>query len=319
MSGSMASTSGASRAGHGIPAGHDRNARRWAQGAHRAIRRVPRVHQVLADLLRSCKRRGMSPRFWPSGRALGFGPRCARCSPTPANSAAGFTSRPTCSTPYPSRRSPAPRSPWPRSIMPRTASTFSPRQGVRRLLRLHMAQSGRQDHRQPRRVAGALPPRRALGASTHDQSHQVDLRHGRLRQRVTHGPRLTGRGCGDGVQAHRVRPATLARGRCRAVRTRQPRTVHCCLLAAGGVRTGHSARSTTHLRDGLRNSGKEPGLGRSGRAVRAFRASRRRRVRREVRRPGLRHCGWLASHSCTGIVCAAAYPVGNMTSPRVVR
>jgi putative transposase len=38
---------GPPRPGQGVPAGDDRRARRWPQGADRAVRRVPRVHRIL--------------------------------------------------------------------------------------------------------------------------------------------------------------------------------------------------------------------------------------------------------------------------------
>ena len=50
-----------------------------------------------ADLLRDCKRRGMTARCWPSRRGpWGSGGRCGRCSRLPRNNAAGFISRPMC-------------------------------------------------------------------------------------------------------------------------------------------------------------------------------------------------------------------------------
>ena len=48
-----------------------------------------------ADLLRDCRRRGMTaPVLAVGDGALGFWKACARCSPRPASSDAGFTSRP---------------------------------------------------------------------------------------------------------------------------------------------------------------------------------------------------------------------------------
>jgi putative transposase len=56
-----------------VPAGDDRGARRRREGAHRARRRVARVERILADLLRSCKRRGMrAPVLAVGDGALGF-------------------------------------------------------------------------------------------------------------------------------------------------------------------------------------------------------------------------------------------------------
>jgi transposase-like protein len=53
-----------------------------------------------ADLLRDCKRRACEPRCWLSATGRwGSGRRCVTCSPKPASSAAGSTSRPTSSTP----------------------------------------------------------------------------------------------------------------------------------------------------------------------------------------------------------------------------
>ena len=50
-----------------------------------------------ADLLRSCKRRGMQARCSPSATGRwGSGQRSARCSPTPVSSGAGSTRSPTC-------------------------------------------------------------------------------------------------------------------------------------------------------------------------------------------------------------------------------
>jgi hypothetical protein len=60
-----------------------------------------------AGLLRSARRRGMAaPVLAVGDGALGFGPRSARCSRRPANSAAGSTRSPTSSTRCPSRPKP---------------------------------------------------------------------------------------------------------------------------------------------------------------------------------------------------------------------
>ncbi|MDX6585129.1 MAG: hypothetical protein QOI10_4313 [Solirubrobacterales bacterium] len=75
-----------------------------------------------ADLLRSCKRRGMSaPVLAVGDGALGFWAALREVSPTPASSAAGSTSRPTYWAPCPAR----PWSHWPAPVPDSTAASSS--------------------------------------------------------------------------------------------------------------------------------------------------------------------------------------------------
>jgi transposase-like protein len=110
-------------------------------------------------------------------------------------------------------------------------------QGVRRHLRREVPQGRREDHRGPRRAAGLLRlPRRALGASAHDQPDRVDLRHRPAPHEGHQGPGLPRRGASDGVQAHPGHRAPPACGQRRAARATG--TSRC------GVQ-GRQARRTT--------------------------------------------------------------------------
>jgi putative transposase len=126
-----------------------------------------------ADLLRSCKRRGMrAPVLAVGDGALGSGRRCARCSPTPRSSRAGSTSRRTSWRPCRSPRIRARRRHWRRSTTPRTRPCTQSGPGVRGRLRSQVAKGGRQDHRARRCAAGVLRlPGRALDPPAHYESH----------------------------------------------------------------------------------------------------------------------------------------------------
>jgi transposase-like protein len=81
---------------------------------------------------------------------------------------------------------------------------------------------GREDHRGPRRAAGVLRlPSRALDPPPHDESDRVDVRDRAAAAASYQGTRLAGRWGGDGLQAHRVRSNQVA-GRQRAP-PRRPR------------------------------------------------------------------------------------------------
>ena len=85
-------------AGEGLPAGHDRRASRWAQGAGGARRRVPGVADSWGDLLREARApRHAGRKSCQSATApLGSGRPFGRCFPTPASSGAGGTRSATC-------------------------------------------------------------------------------------------------------------------------------------------------------------------------------------------------------------------------------
>ena len=78
-------------------------------------------------------------------------------------------------------------------------------EGVRGRVRSQVAQSGGQDQRRSGRAAGVLgPPRRALDPPADHEPDRVDLRHRPAPAAGYQGTRLPGRRGGNGVQADRI-------------------------------------------------------------------------------------------------------------------
>ncbi len=117
---------GPPRTGQGVPAGDDRVRADGTKGLIAVADGFRESYESWADLLRSCKRRGMAaPVLAVGDGALGLLEGCVRRSPKPRNSVAGSTSVATFSPPCPSRRTRARMLPWRRSKPPRTRTTPS--------------------------------------------------------------------------------------------------------------------------------------------------------------------------------------------------
>ena len=91
-------------------------------------------------------------------------------------------------------------------------------------------------------------PARALGSSAHDQPHRVNLRHRPSPDEGHEGPGLEGRRPGHGVQAHRGRPAAVARGQ--RTSPRRARTRRRPLRQGPPRRTTHRRRRSRSQRRG---------------------------------------------------------------------
>jgi hypothetical protein len=132
-------------------------------------------------------------------------------SPPPASNAAGSTRSPTSSTRSPSPHSPARGPRWPRSGTPKTASTPRPLPAPSWP---STAPSGPKRSRSSPTTStccwSATTTRRALGPPACHEPDRVDLRHRPPSAAGHQGARIAGGRRGDGVQAHRVRPATVA-------------------------------------------------------------------------------------------------------------
>ena len=102
--------------------------------------------------------------------------------------------------------------------------------------RRQVSQGRREDHRRPGRAAGVLQlPGRALDPFEDNESDRINVRDRPAPQQGHQGTRFPGGRAGDGIQAHRVRRATLA-GRQRTA-PRRPRASRRPLRERGDRRT----------------------------------------------------------------------------------
>ena len=182
-----------------------------------------------ADLLRSCKRRGMrAPVLAVGDGALGFWSAVRTVFPETREQRCWFHKISNVLNCLPKSAQPGAKAAlaeiWNAEDKDHADQG---REGVRRRLRRQVAQGRREDHRRPRRAAGLLRlPRRALGPPAHDQPDRVHLRHRPVAAAGHQGTRLPGRGRGDGVQAHRVRTGQVACGQRTPPRRPRPRRGH---------------------------------------------------------------------------------------------
>jgi len=192
-----------------------------------------------ADLLRSCKRRGMTaPVLAVGDGALGFWKALREVYPRHHRAALLVPCLRQCVGRVTEVGAPGGEGRAGGDLQrrgPRARTQGSP--GVRRPLRRQVAQGDGEDHRPPRRAPGLLRlPRRALDPPTDDQSDRVHLRHRKTSAAGHEGTGLEGRRGGDGVQTHRVRPTPLA--------SRQRPAAHCPGPRRCEVREGQARRTT---------------------------------------------------------------------------
>jgi len=182
-----------------------------------------------ADLLRSCKRRGMrAPVLAVGDGALGFWKALREVFPETKEQKCWWHRMANVLN-APAEVCASRRQGRARGNLQRRGQ--SPRsqigQGVRGRLRRQMAQGRRQDHRRPRRPARLLRlPRRALDPPAHHESDRVDLRDREASAAGHQGTRLQSRRSRHGVQAHRVRTGSLARSERAASRCPRPSRRH---------------------------------------------------------------------------------------------
>jgi putative transposase len=141
-----------------------------------------------ADLLRSCRRRGMrAPVLAVGDGALGFWKALRNCSPRPMSSGAGSTSSRMFLPPFRSRRIRAQKRRWRRSTTPKIATTLLPPPKRSKPTTAQVAQGHHQDHRPPRRAGRLRLPSRELGLRMTNPIEST-FATVRLRTRVTKGP-----------------------------------------------------------------------------------------------------------------------------------
>ena len=133
-----------------------------------------------ADLLRSCRRRGMTaPVLAVGDGALGFWKAVREVFPDTREQRCWFHKSGQCPC-RPAEVGAPGREGRARGDLQRRGQRPRPSrgQGVRGRLRRQVAQGGREDHRRPRRAAGVLRlPRRALDPPADHEPDRVDLRH----------------------------------------------------------------------------------------------------------------------------------------------
>jgi putative transposase len=166
-----------------------------------------------ADLLRDCKRRGMAAPVLAIGDgALGFWAALRDVFPATREQRCWFHKIANVLNALPKSAQPGAKAAlaeiWnaeDREHAEAAARSFVAEYGTK------WPKGGREDHRRPRRAAGVLQlPRRAPGPPAYHEPARVDLRHRSPSAAGHQGARIAGGRRGDGVQAHRVRPATVA-------------------------------------------------------------------------------------------------------------
>ena len=219
-----------------VPAGHDRGARRRAQGARRARRRLPRVDRVVggpAARLRPARDACAGARDRATARS-GSGARCGRCSPGTREQRCWFHKIANVLGALPKSAHPGAKKAlaeiWNAEDRQHALDAVSRVQGR---LRSEVRQGRREDHRRSRGAAGVLRlPRRALDPPAHHEPDRVDLRHRPAPHEDHPRARITRGRAGDGVQADRGRPGPLARGQRPTPGRARPRRRHCSSTAS---------------------------------------------------------------------------------------
>jgi len=161
-----------------------------------------------ADLLRDCKRRGMTaPVLAVGDGALGFWKAVRDVFPETAEQRCWWHKIGNVLAALPKSAHPGAKS-LGGDLQRRGQDPRGRRgQGLRGRVRHQVAEGDSEDHRRPRRAARVLRlPRRALGAPADHEPDRIDLRHRAVAAARHQGPRLPGRRRRDGVQADRVRP-----------------------------------------------------------------------------------------------------------------
>jgi len=205
-----------------VPAGNDRGACRWPQGAHRAGRWVPGVRRVVGDLLRDCARRGMrAPVLAVGDGALGFWNALAEVFPQAREGRCWF------------HKTANVLAALPRSAHPGAKKALAEIWGAedkahaQAAVKAFKASYGAKFPKATAKITDDAEE--LLAFYGYPCEHWVHLRTTnpiestfatvRHRTKVTKGPGLPGSGPGDGVQADRVSPGPLAR--------RQSTPPHC--------------------------------------------------------------------------------------------
>ena len=167
-----------------------------------------------ADLLRSCRRRGMTaPVLAVGDGALGFWKALREVFPATREQRCWFHVSSNVLPPCRSRRTQVRKPRSRRSTTPRTATTPCRRSKHSMPTTAPSGPRRSEDHRAHRRAAGVLRlPGRALVHLRTTNPIETTFATVRLRSEITKG-RGKSRRRRDGVQAHRVRTSPLARRR----------------------------------------------------------------------------------------------------------